>query len=170
MGIALTNPTYNTEWRGLVEINIRSHGASQMTGGCRPHHSRRFLPTISRIQECAWRWSRFCRSGSGQQSGVRSPHYSPLHCESLSLTHSDLCFVVAAGAIFWINCRTFRSSTLAAWLCPDGANPSLLTCHRRRCRHHPCREDIPRWGPVNKERRAIASHPSSLERIRRAPL
>jgi len=169
MGIALTNPTYNTEWRGLVEINIRSHGASQMTGGCRPHHSRRFLPTISRIQECAWRWSRFCRSGSGQQSGVRSPHYSPLHCESLSLTHSDLCFVVAAGANFLINCQTFRSSTLAAWLCRTA--PSL-PCYMSPppLPSPPGREDIPRWGPVNKERRAIASHPSSLERIRRAPL
>ena len=46
------------------------------------------------------------------------------------------------------------------------------TLHRRlhRCRHHPCRVDIPRLGLVSREHRALVLVPSQSGRTQQAPI
>jgi hypothetical protein len=47
--------------------------------------------------------------------------------------------------------------------------PATCRCLPRR-RHHPCRVDIPHWGPASKERRALVLGSSPTGCIRPAPI
>jgi hypothetical protein len=55
---------------------------------------------------------------------------------------------------------------------PECRQPLPATLHRRlhRCRHHPCRVDIPRLGLVSREHRALVLVPSQSGRTQQASI